>query len=122
MDLEGHSFNFDNAPWFPRFVEPLVAMKLDTVLCQPTGLSWKRCFDVPRFLLHMTLLPDNASIFLETKLLMMTICQGLEHAWCLADHTPVGIKEPIYQARLALRDPLTPISLRMLGILIPSTC
>jgi hypothetical protein len=96
MDLEGHGLNFDNAPWSPRFVEPLVAMKLDAVWCQPAGMPWKRYFDVPRFLLHMTLLPDNASIFLETKLLMTTICQGIEHAWCLADYTPVGIKKLIY--------------------------
>jgi len=67
MDLEDRGFKFDKAPWVPRLVEPLVAMKLDTVLCQPTGLPWKRWFDVPWFLLHMAVPSVYASVFLESQ-------------------------------------------------------
>jgi hypothetical protein len=47
MHLEDHGLKVDKAPWLLRHVEPLVTMKLDTVLCQPTGLPWKRWFDGP---------------------------------------------------------------------------
>ena len=44
MHLEDRGIYFDKAPWVPRHVESLVAMKLDALLYQPTGLPWKRWF------------------------------------------------------------------------------
>jgi hypothetical protein len=83
MDLEDRDFNFDQAPWFSRLIEPLVAMKLDSVLCQPTRVPWKRRFDIPRFLLHKALPPAYASIFLEGQ-----VVDGDDLPWYLAPLVP----------------------------------
>jgi hypothetical protein len=83
MDLEDQGFNFDKAPWVPRFVEPLVTMNLDTVLCELTCVPWKRWFDVPRLLLHMELLPVYASIFLESQ-----VVDGGDLPWSPASLVP----------------------------------
>jgi hypothetical protein len=40
MVLDDRGLNFGKTPWFSRLVEPLVAMKLETVLCWPTRVPW----------------------------------------------------------------------------------
>jgi hypothetical protein len=83
MDLEDRGFNFEKAPWVPRLIGALVAMKLDAVLCKLTRVPWKQWFDVPRSLLHMALPPVDASIFFEGQ-----VVDGDDLPWSPASLVP----------------------------------
>jgi hypothetical protein len=78
MHLEDHGFHFDKAPRVPRHVESLVTMKLDALLCQPTGLPWKLWF-------RSTKVPSVLGPFL-TMLPLETDLQSTKIPSCCLSH------------------------------------